>query len=108
MLNQCHYIVLDEADRMIDLGFEPQVRLREGGGGRTGEEGRGEYVLSTRHVHTLTPRPSYRTLHCSHLAPPQVIGVMEAMPSSNLKPEGEDEALDATRLYRTTYMFRCV
>ena len=25
VLNQCTYIVLDEADRMIDLGFEPQV-----------------------------------------------------------------------------------
>ena len=25
VLNQCNYIVLDEADRMIDLGFEPQV-----------------------------------------------------------------------------------
>ena len=25
MLNQCNYVVLDEADRMIDLGFEPQV-----------------------------------------------------------------------------------
>ena len=26
MLAQCKYIVLDEADRMIDLGFEPQVK----------------------------------------------------------------------------------
>jgi superfamily II DNA/RNA helicase len=25
VLNQCAYVVLDEADRMIDLGFEPQV-----------------------------------------------------------------------------------
>jgi len=28
VLNQCNYIVLDEADRMIDLGFEPQARAR--------------------------------------------------------------------------------
>jgi len=25
VLNQCNYVVMDEADRMIDLGFEPQV-----------------------------------------------------------------------------------
>lgn len=25
VLNQCTYIVLDEADRMIDMGFEPGV-----------------------------------------------------------------------------------
>ena len=41
MLNQCHYIVLDEADRMIDLGFEPQVRLMEGGGGARARRGGG-------------------------------------------------------------------
>jgi ATP-dependent RNA helicase DDX23/PRP28 len=27
VLNQCTYIVLDEADRMIDLGFEPEVQV---------------------------------------------------------------------------------
>ncbi|KAF3956435.1 hypothetical protein CMV_018437 [Castanea mollissima] len=58
VLNQCNYVVLDEADRMIDMGFEPQV-----------------------------------------------MGVLDAMPSSNLKPENEDEELDGKKIYRTTYMF---
>ncbi|CAA7015707.1 unnamed protein product [Microthlaspi erraticum] len=58
VLNQCNYVVLDEADRMIDLGFEPQVAA-----------------------------------------------VLEAIPSSNLKPEKEDEELDEKKVYRTTYMF---
>ncbi|CAH2069740.1 unnamed protein product [Thlaspi arvense] len=58
VLNQCNYVVLDEADRMIDMGFEPQVA-----------------------------------------------GVLDAMPSSNLKPANEEEELDGKKIYRTTYMF---
>ncbi|ESQ38661.1 hypothetical protein EUTSA_v10029441mg [Eutrema salsugineum] len=58
VLNQCNYVVLDEADRMLDMGFEPQVA-----------------------------------------------GVLDAMPSSNLKPENEEEELDEKKIYRTTYMF---
>ena len=38
----------------------------------------------------------------------QVRGVLDAMPSTNLKPEGEDEVLDENVIYRTTYMFRHV
>lgn len=61
VLNQCAYVVLDEADRMIDLGFEPQV-----------------------------------------------MDVLAAMPSTNMKPlEEENEAPrgDGDQQYRTTYMF---
>ncbi|KAI3867198.1 hypothetical protein MKX03_029245 [Papaver bracteatum] len=57
-LQQCNYVVLDEADRMIDMNFESQV-----------------------------------------------MKILDAMPSSNLKPDNEDEELDAKRTYRTTYMF---
>ena len=60
VLNQCNYVVLDEADKMIDLGFEPQIKT-----------------------------------------------ILEAMPSSNLKP-GDDDALvdlDGDTIYRQTYMF---
>ena len=45
-------MVLDEADRMIDMGFEPQV-----------------------------------------------VGVLDAMPSSNMKPENEDEELNDEKIY---------
>ena len=44
VLHQCNYVVLDEADRMIDLGFESQIG-----------------------------------------------GVLDAMPSTNLKPMNEEE-----------------
>ncbi|KAM7501000.1 hypothetical protein LguiA_025414 [Lonicera macranthoides] len=58
VLNQCNYVVLDEADRMIDKGFEPQV-----------------------------------------------VAVLNAMPSINFKPENGDEKLDKKNTFRTTCMF---
>ncbi|CEO97006.1 RNA helicase [Plasmodiophora brassicae] len=57
VLNQCNYIVLDEADRMIDMGFEDQVNA-----------------------------------------------IMDAMPSSNLRPEDETLAVQ-DQVYRQTFMF---
>merc|ERR1719421_728562 len=65
VLNQCNYIVLDEADKMVDLGFEDYVRR-----------------------------------------------VLLAIPSSNMKSENEDEALQQElsakaghRKFRITQMF---
>ncbi|KAI8568635.1 hypothetical protein RHMOL_Rhmol02G0215800 [Rhododendron molle] len=36
---------------------------------------------------------------------PQILGVLDAMPSTNLKPEDQDKELDEKKIYRTTYMF---
>jgi len=65
VLNQCNYVVLDEADRMVSMGFEPQVNE-----------------------------------------------ILDAMPSSFLKSENEDEAASQESLaatgecvYRTTMMY---
>lgn len=70
VLNQCNYIVLDEADRMIDLGFAPQIQ-----------------------------------------------SVLDAMPTSNMRPEEEEEDEDEPAkkqedemaaempLYRQTFLF---
>ena len=27
VLNQCTYVIMDEADKMLDLGFEPDVQV---------------------------------------------------------------------------------
>lgn len=62
VLNQCTYVVMDEADRMIDMGFEADVNF-----------------------------------------------ILDALPVSNVKPEGEDnkEETETTdgRKYRQTTMF---
>ncbi|KAE8805955.1 ATP-dependent RNA helicase DDX23 [Hordeum vulgare] len=58
ILNRYNYVVLDEADRMIDMRFKPQV-----------------------------------------------VGVLDEMPPSHLKPENADEELDEARTYMMTHMF---
>ena len=45
------------------------------------------------------------TLESSITQCAQVMGVLDAMPSTNLKPEDDEEVLEEDRVYRTTYMF---
>lgn len=97
VLNQCNYIVLDEADRMIDLGFEPQVR-----GGLQGD---------CRHCWDYTPGLHLGTALMGLLgACLCIVGVMEAMPSFKGEPKDDTVTLQhhpsfnhTTWLSHTTY-----
>jgi ATP-dependent RNA helicase DDX23/PRP28 len=72
VLNQCNYVVLDEADRMVDMGFEPQVvAVLETMGGllKSEDEEQAELQLQTAH----SSREIYRvTAMFSATMPPQV------------------------------------
>ncbi|KAK1743733.1 ATP-dependent RNA helicase [Skeletonema marinoi] len=63
VLNQCSYIVLDEADRMIDLGFAPQIeQILDAMGGKLKSENEEEaYEQERRDLEALGKAvPSHR------------------------------------------------
>lgn len=131
VLNQCNYIVLDEADRMIDLGFEPQVPPRPSARfefwlGLTSLEALSldglpkqlrllavaedravcrMYAPGSRLLLLGNVRASKRASASGAASAAQVMDVLAAMPSATLKPDADVDVLDTSRVYRTTYMF---
>lgn len=86
MLNQCNYVVLDEADRMVDLGFEPQVvavldampagsMKPEGEDEAVEEEGR---VYRTTYMFSATMPAAVERLARAYLRRPVVVTIGRA------------------------------
>ena len=82
VLNQCNYVVLDEADRMIDLGFEPQVSqilesmgLRGGGSGGDMVESTECVVSRTTHMFTATMPSSVERLAKRYMKTPATLRI---------------------------------
>jgi ATP-dependent RNA helicase DDX23/PRP28 len=70
VLHQCRYVVLDEADRMIDMGFEPQVSAVLDAMGI----GDPTYTRTT-HMFTATMPPEIERLTKKYLREPAIVKI---------------------------------
>jgi ATP-dependent RNA helicase DDX23/PRP28 len=83
VLSQCNYVVLDEADRMIDMGFEPQVAGILGAmpwsdlkpRNEDDEELEEERVYRTTYMFSATMAPAVEQLVRKYLRNPVVVTI---------------------------------
>jgi ATP-dependent RNA helicase DDX23/PRP28 len=87
VLNQCEYVVLDEADRMIDMGFEPQVNK----------------VLES----LVVPLEARTTFLFSATMPPQVISMAQRYMRSNriIIRIGDEDSAKNKKIDQYAYVF---
>jgi ATP-dependent RNA helicase DDX23/PRP28 len=99
ILNQCYYVVLDEADRMIDMGFEPQVNavLDAIGGELKGDDeavvesqlsnGKGLFRVTAMFSATMTPE--VERLARSYLRQPIIVKIGDDKSGKNKRIKQE-------------------
>ena len=95
VLNQCNYVVMDEADRMIDLGFEPQVQS-----GSHAVPPRFSLVhrilITTPHAQRhLWSRRSVGLCHCLDCRGPQSESISSALTQQKRTPQSHTQLLVA-------------
>lgn len=100
VLNQCNYIVLDEADRMVDMGFEEQVvAVLDTMGGLLKSENeeeadrqaeaaqKGEQLYRVTAMFSATMPPAVERIARSYLRAPATIKIGEANSGKNKRIE---------------------
>ena len=86
VLNQCSYIILDEADRMIDMGFEPQVKAvldamygqlksadPDEAARQEAEAAQGKAAFRTTMMYTATMEPAVERLAKDYMRAPATV-----------------------------------
>ena len=100
VLNQCNYVVLDEADRMVDMGFEPQViAVLDSMGGllksedeRTAEEqakiaAQGESLIRVTAMFSATMPPEVERIAKTYLRHPVIVKIGDEDTGKNKRIE---------------------